>query len=170
MRNWLKTLLFLSAFSPVLFTLAYVRYDLYGLQTEVIQLIVIGFLGTTIPILIILLVSKSSELILFEAKKVESNDFMFLGFVGSYLIPIIARASDLDMTKTIIITSTIILILWYISSIPSHPLLNLIKFKFYKIESSNGVVYTLISRREIRDPKHIKHVKRISNSMLMDAI
>jgi len=115
------------------------------------------------------MVAKSSELISFDAKKVESNDFMFLAFVASYFIPIIARASELDMAKTTIITSVICIILWCVSSIPSHPLLHLIRFRFYKVEASSGMVYTLISRRDIRDPKDIKHVKRISNSMLMEA-
>ena len=38
----------------------------------------------------------------------------------------------------------------------------------YKIESDNGVVYTLISKRNIRDPKTITEVKLISNNMIME--
>jgi hypothetical protein len=57
---------------------------------------------------------------------------------------------------------------WVVSNIPSHPVLYLAKFRFYKIESESGMVYTLITRREIRSPKNITVVKQISNSMLME--
>jgi len=169
MRNWLKTLLFLSAFSPALLTIAYVRYDLYGLTRDVIQIMVVGIIGTILPVLIIRLIEKSSEQIVFSAKKIKSSDFMLLAFVGSYLLPIILRASDIEMTRIIFITLAIILILWWSSSIPHHPLLRVIKFRFYEVESESGVVYTLISKREILDPKQIKSVKKISSTMLMES-
>jgi hypothetical protein len=168
MRNWLKTLLFISAFSPALLTLAYVRYDLHGWGQDVAQLLVIGIIGSAIPILIMKLLSRSSESISFDAKKIESNDFMLLMFVGSYLIPIIARASDLQFGMIVILTSVLILMLWLISSLPSHPLLWLLRYRFYKVESSAGVVYTFISKRDIRDPKSVKFVKKISETMLME--
>ncbi|MFZ1641927.1 MAG: hypothetical protein WAV07_10975 [Candidatus Contendobacter sp.] len=170
MRDWLRTVLFLSAFSPVLLTLAYVRYDMHGFQTDVIQFLVIGIIGAILPFLILKMVTTSSESIAFEAKKVEQNDFALLAFVASYFVPIITRASELDMFKTVIITGAIILIIWLSSSIPAHPLLRLfLKFRFYKVESCSGMVYTLISKREIRDPKDIKFVKQVSSSMLMEA-
>lgn len=168
MRNCLKTLLFISAFSPVLLTLAYVRYDLHGWQQDVAQLLIIGGIGSTIPYLIIKLLYRTSESIAFEANKVESNDFMLLMFVGSYFVPIIAHASELPFNMIVILTLALVLILWLVSSLPSHPLLRILKFRFYKLESSSGVVYTLISKREIMDPKNIKYVKKISDSMLME--
>lgn len=169
MRNWLKTLLFISAFSPVLLTLAYVRYDLHGWSVVVMQLLIIGMLGSIIPLLIMNMLTQSSESIAFEAKKIESNDFMLLIFVGSYLTPLIARASDLQFGMIIILTATLILILWLVNSLPTHPLLRIMKFRFYKIESSTGVIYTLISKRDIRDIQSVRLVKKISETMLMEA-
>ena len=60
------------------------------------------------------------------------------------------------------------MVLWLMSSLPAHPLMRVMKFKFYKIESSNGVVYTLVSKRAILDPRDIGLVKRISPNMLME--
>lgn len=168
MNNWLKTLLFVSAFSPVLLTLAYVRYSLNGFHQDVAQLIIIGVIGTIIPFLIIKLIHKSSETLAFSAKKIESNDFMLFVFVSSYLTPIIAKASDLKFDWVIILTFFMTLIFWFISSVPSHPLLRFSKYRFYKIESSSGVVYTLISKRKIRDPQTVKTVKKISEDMLIE--
>ncbi|MDG4594144.1 MAG: hypothetical protein P9F75_00355 [Candidatus Contendobacter sp.] len=169
MRDWLRTVLFLSAFSPVLLALAYVRYDMHGFGTEVIQLLVIGILGTMIPPLIVRMVVTSSESIAFEAKKVKPNDFALVMFVASYFVPILVRASSLDMIETVIATVVIISIIWLTSSIPAHPLLRLLKFRFYEVESCSGMIYTLISKREIRDTKDIRFVKKLSSSMLMEA-
>ena len=53
MRNWLRTVLFISAFSPALITMAYVRYDIHGWRTDVLQFGVIGLIGSLIPFAII---------------------------------------------------------------------------------------------------------------------
>lgn len=168
MRNWLKTVLFLSAFSPVLISLSYVRFIKDGISDYVISIFVVGCIGSLLPIMILSLAVKNAEQFTFEAKKVEANDFMLLAFIGSYLFPIIAKASDLTLSVTVFLVVGIAVILWSIGSIPAHPILRLIQFRFYKVESNTGMVYTLISKREIRDPRSIKCVKQISSSMLME--
>ncbi|AKH37280.1 MULTISPECIES: hypothetical protein [Nitrosomonas] len=168
MRNWLKTLLFVSSFSPALITTAYVRYDLYGWSMDVFQLIIFGLLGILLPILIIKLVEQQGETFHIQAKKIEPNDFMLLAFVGSYLLPLILNSAKISIDTIVVILVIIGLLLWLISSLPAHPLLRIFKFRFYKLESSAGMVYTLISKREIRDPKEIKFVKKLSETMLME--
>lgn len=168
MRNWLKTLLFISAFSPVLITLAVIRYDLNGFNAEVCQLAIVGVIGSVLPLLIMKGIAKSGESLRFDAKKVESNDFMLFAFVASYFSPLLLKASDFSLGQAISILAVVGFLLWLIGSMPAHPLLRFLKFKFYKVESSSGVVYVLISKKEIRDPKDIKAVKRISDSMLME--
>ncbi|MBE5213028.1 hypothetical protein IG605_007855 [Pectobacterium quasiaquaticum] len=168
MKDWLRTILFLSAFSPVLLTMAYVRYDIYGWRMDVVQLIIIGLLGTLLPFIIIKLIKSQGESLSIQVKKIESNDFMLLAFIFSYFSPIILKAADVSINTIMLILSFIGIILWLISSLPSHPLLRIMKFKFYKIESSNGVVYILISKRDILDPKEVNRVKKISRHMLIE--
>lgn len=168
MRNWLRTVLFISAFSPALITMAYVRYDLHGWRTDVLQLGVIGLIGSLIPFAIINLVRNHGESFNIQAKKVESSDFMLLAFIGSYLFPFILKGADVSFNSIAIILTVLGFVLWLISSLPAHPLLRIMKFRFYKFEASNGMVYTLISNRDIRDPREIGLVKRISQNMLME--
>lgn len=170
MRNWLKTLLFVSAFSPVLITLAYIRYDLYGQRVDVYQLVFVGVVGSILPIFIMKLIARSGESLRFDAKKIESNDFMLFAFVASYFSPFLIKASVLSLAEVLVILAAIGFMLWLIGSMPAHPLLRFFKFKFYKVESASGVVYVLISRRELKDPKDIKVVKKISDSMLMQVL
>ena len=168
MRNWIKTLLFVSAFSPTLLALAFVRYGIHGVDTEVIQLSIISILGTALPLLILTMVTKSTEALKFEAKKIESSDFFLLAFVASYTAPIIMRAVELNLTIISAITSILVIVFWVMTSIPSHPILYLFKYRFYKIESESGVVYTLLTKRELKNPKQVQFVKTISHSMLME--
>lgn len=93
---------------------------------------------------------------------------MLLAFVGSYLLPLILRSAEISVNAIVVVLVATGAILWLISSLPAHPLLRILKFKFYKLESSSGMVYTLISRREIRDPKEVKSVKKLSETMLME--
>lgn len=170
MRNWIKTLLFVSSFSPALLALAFVRYDIKGVDTEAVQLVIISLIGIVLPWLILAQTEKSTEAVKFEAKKIESADYYLLVFIASYTAPILMRMVELDFTIISAITLILISVLWVMTAIPSHPILYMFKFRFYKVESESGVVYTLLTRREIKDPKLIKMVKKISPSMLMEKL
>jgi hypothetical protein len=169
MRNWLRTLLFISAFSPALLTLAYVRFGAVGWRTDVLQLVVIGVIGSLLPLAIASLIAKQAETIGIQAKKIESNDIVLLGFVVSYLVPLVGKGADMSVDAIALLLLGIGGLMWLITSLPAHPLLRVLRFRFYKLESSTGMVYTLISKREIRDPREVKAVKKISESMLMEA-
>jgi hypothetical protein len=168
LRNWLKTILFISAFSPTLLVLAGVRYYSGMVDALLYQLIVISLIGITFPFLILSWVKCQTESLNFTAKKVESADYYLLVFLGSYASPIIMKIAEIDFGLMLLTVGVISLVAWVVSNIPSHPVLYLAKFRFYKIESESGMVYTLITRREIRSPKNITVVKQISNSMLME--
>ncbi len=148
--------------------MAYVRYEIYGWRTDVLQLLIIGFLGSMIPIAIIKLVKDQGESFHIQAKKIESSDFMLLAFVGSYLLPLILRGAEISVNAIAGVLAITGGLLWLMSSLPAHPLLRVLKFKFYKLESSTGMVYTLISKREIRDPTEVKYVKKLSETMLIE--
>ena len=168
MRNYLKTLLFLSAFSPALITLSYVRYDAHGLRTETTILATLGIIGFLSSTVIIKFLNKKCESFRVIVKKVESNDFMLVVFVASYLTPLVVKCADISFNKIMAILSIIALLFWLTNSLPAHPLLRLFRFRFYKVELFNGMVYTLISKREIRDPSQITLVKKVSETMLVE--
>ncbi len=170
MRNWLKTILFISSFSPTLLALALVRYTISGVDTAFFQLVVISMLGTVLPLLILAKTMKSTEAIKFKAKKIESSDFYLLAFIVSYIAPIILKTVELELMIISTITAILVAVLWVMTTIPSHPILYVFKYRFYKIESESGVVYTLLTKRKLKDPKKIKMVKPISHSMLLEIL
>ncbi|CAE6901986.1 conserved membrane protein of unknown function [Ectopseudomonas oleovorans] len=169
MRNWLKTLLFVSSFSPTLLVLAGVRYFSSGVvDTLVVQLSVISVIGILLPFLILALVKKESQRENFSAKKVESADYYLLVFLASYVSPVVMKIAEIDFMMAVVLVGLIFVVAWFVSNIPSHPVLYLFKFRFYKVESSDGMVYTLITRRVVRSPRDVRQVMRLSNSMLVE--
>ncbi len=169
MRNWLKTILFVSSFSPTLLILAGVRYYAIGkLDSLVIQLSIISIIGIVLPFLILALVRKESQRVNFSAKKVESADYYLLVFLGSYASPIVMKIAEINFLMAAITVGLIFVVAWFVSNIPSHPILYLFKFRFYKVESNDGMVYTLITRRIIRSPSNVTRVMKLSSAMLME--
>lgn len=168
MRNWLKTTLFVSVFSPALISLAIVKYMSEGFVRDVAYYAAGGILGTALTIAIISVIKRKSETIAFTAKKIKSNDAVMLTVVSTYFIPFLARASDITLGVAAVLIAAAAGVMWFTSSLPPHPVLRLLSFRFYEVESATGVVYTLVSQRDLLDPKHVRRVKRISSSMLVE--
>lgn len=148
--------------------LAAVRYFSNGIDIVLYQLVAVGLIGVALPFLILCWVSNETETLSFTAKKIESADYFLLVFIASYAAPVAMKIAKVDFGLMLLLVGVVFIIAWLISNIPSHPVLYLAKFRFYKVESDSGVVYTLITKREIRNPKSITSVKQISNSMLME--
>jgi len=163
MRNWLKTLLFLSAFSPALVSVALARFWERGFSCDVAYYGIAGILGASATGIIIAGIKRYGEVINFRAKKIESNDALMLGMIGTYFIPFLGKAADITVSVVLVLLIVVAAVLWVSSSILPHPLLRALSFRFYKVESETGIVYTLITQRELLDPRDVKTVKRISS-------
>lgn len=170
MRNWLKTALFISAFSPSFFSIAAARIWDRGPTWDALWYALPGFAGILMIRYIIDALQSYSESFPITLKKVEANDALMLGMVVSYFLPILGKAIDITVGTILALLAVVGTVLWVMSSIPANPLMRLLGYRFYKAEAENGVVYTLITRRELLDPKHVKTVKRLSGSMLVEMV
>lgn len=169
MNSFVRTLLFLSAFSPVLFSLALVRFQLFGWSIEILQFLFVGTVGSFLPYLIIKELERRGEVIAFKAKKIEPSDFMLAVFLFSYVSPFVAKAAGLNFDTVVLFVLLLGSVFWFIQSIPAHPVLRLFSIRFYKVEAESGMVYTLISREELRSISQLQKVKMISSTMLLKA-
>lgn len=168
MRNWVRTLLFLSAFSPCLVTIALSRIWDRGLTWDSAYYLFFGLLGILTVRYVVDAIRWHSESFPFIAKKIEANDALMLGVVATYFIPFIGRASDLTVGTVLLIVAGLFSVLWMSTSILPSPVMRILGYRFYKAESEHGVVYTLITQRDLLDPRAVTQVKKISNSMLVE--
>lgn len=168
MRNWLKTVLFASALSPTLISIAAVRFWENGFSADVAYYFLAGISGSCCSLLILRALWRNGESIKITVKKIEANDVLMLGAFASYVLPIIGKASEITVGAVAMIFAVAVIILWMSSAVLPHPVLRVFRYRFYKAESDTGVVYTLIARRELLNPQDIKQVRRISSFMLME--
>lgn len=170
MRKAIKAALFASAFSPALISVGIARMLSSGLSWDATYYIAVGLLGCLSIVYILQALKWHGESFSFQVKKIEPNDAVLLGIVLTYLLPFFSKASDITATLMISIFLLGMIFFWFTDSILPSPLMRLMNFRFYKIESASGVVYTLVSNRDILDPKDIKSVKKISNYMLLEVV
>ncbi len=168
MRNPLKALLFVSAFSPSLVSVGIGRIISGASFFDAVYYIVAGVFGSLTVVYIITALRWQGEAFPFQARKIESNDALLIGVVSTYIFPFFVRAADI--TAGIVVALIVVLwaVFWFTDATAPSPLMRVMGFRFYKAEASNGMVYTLITNRQIFDPSDVKLVKRISASMLLE--
>jgi hypothetical protein len=167
-RNAIKTILFVSAFSPALISVGFARIVSGGLFWDSIYYLVSGLIGSFTVLFILSELNWRGESFSFNARKIESNDALLLGIVASYIFPFFGRAADITIGTVAILLTSLFVVFWFTDASLPSPLLRLMGYRFYKAEASNGMVYTLITDREILDPSNVKMVKKITGSMLLE--
>jgi hypothetical protein len=170
MRNGLKAILLACAFSPALVSVGAARLLDGGTLSDSIYYIIAGAIGSLAVFYILSALKSQGESFPFNAKKIESNDALLIGVIVSYFVPFFARANDVTVWIVIAIMFGLWVLFWFVDTTLPIPLLRVVGIRFYKAEAANGMVYTLITTREIRDPGEVKVVKKISASMLMEVV
>lgn len=167
MNTVIRTFFFLSAFAPAVFVSAVLQFVEIGSKTEVLSWMTASLIACLLPLLVLRAASQRSEQLPFVAKKVESQDWLLVVFVVSYFIPLVAKIQDLQIFAPVFVVAAVLLAT--LDAIPCHPLLHAFRYRFYKVEGANGVVYTLIARRRLLTAADIKKVKQLSPQLLMEA-
>lgn len=142
---------------------------MFGWSVEILQFLIVGILGSSLPYLIVKELARRGEVIAFKAKKIEPNDFMLAVFIFSYMSPFVAKAAGLNFETVAVLVILLGVVFYFIQSIPAHPILRLFSIRFYKVEADSGMVYTLISRDELRSTAQLQRVHMISSTMLLKA-
>jgi len=137
-----------------------------GFTLSVAGWVAASAIACVFPMLVIVAAAQRSALIPFSAKKVESQDWMLVVIIGSYFLPLIVNVKDQLIILTIVIVAGVLLAT--LDAIPSHPILHFLKYRFYKAEGANGIVYVLITRRRLFAAADIKVVRQLSHHLLLE--
>ena len=166
MNAIIRTLFFLSAIAPAILLSAAAQLYKQGGSTETYGWTAAGAMACVFPFLVIRAAAAQSEVLAFSAKKIDSQDWLLVVFVVSYFIPLITKLEDLQMLALISVVAAVLLAT--LEAIPCHPMLHVLRYKFYKVEGANGMVYTLISRRRLLSAADIKSVRQLSPQLLLE--
>ena len=162
----IRTLFFLSAIAPAVVLSGAAQVYKHGGTTLVYGWIAAGAIACVFPFLIIRAAATQTEALAFSAKKVDSQDWLLVVFVVSYFIPLISNLEDLQVLALVAIVAAILLAT--LDAIPCHPMLHVFRYRFYKVEGVNGMVYTLISRRKLLSAADIRSVRQLSTQLLLE--
>ena len=167
MNAIIRTLFFLSAIAPAVVVSAAVHLYKKGGSNDTYGWVAAGALACVFPFLVIRAAVTQTASLDFSAKKIDSQDWLLVVFVVSYFIPLITKLEDLQMLALISIIAAVLLAT--LEAIPCHPILHVFRYRFYKVEGVNGMVYTLISRRSLLSAADIKSVRQLSPLLLLEA-
>lgn len=162
----IRTLFFLSAIAPAVVVSAAAQVYKHGGSNQAYGWIAAGALACMFPFLVIRASAAQAEELAFSAKKVDSQDWLLVVFVVSYFIPLISNLEDLQVLALIAVVAA--MLLSTLDAIPCHPMLHVFRYRFYKVEGANGMVYTLISRRKLLSAADIKSVRQLSPQLLLE--
>jgi hypothetical protein len=162
----IRTLFFLSAIAPAVVVSAAAQIYKHGGSTQAYGWIAAGAMACVFPFLVIRAVTSQAEVLVFSAKKIDSQDWIFIAIVVSYFIPLISNLEDLLVLALLVVVAAVLLAT--LDAIPCHPMLHVLRYRFYKVEGANGMVYTLIARRKLLSAADIKSVRQLSTQLLLE--
>ena len=166
MNSVIRTLFFLSAFAPAVVLTAAAQVYKSGGSLQAYGWIGAGALACVFPFLVIKAGESQAQLLAFTAKKVESQDWLLVVFIVSYFIPLVSNLENLQVLALVAVVAAVLLAT--LDAIPCHPMLHVFRYRFYKVEGANGMVYTLISRRKLLSAADIKMVRQLSPQLLLE--
>lgn len=165
MNKILRSLLFASSLAPAILVSALAQLSSVGATYQVLGWIAASGLACLLPLLVMVEASRRSAVLSFSAKKIESQDWLIVAFVVSYFVPLITKIGSLEVLGWVLIIAFILAST--LDAIPVHPVLHLFRYRFYKVEGSNGTVYILITRRNLLSAADVKNVRQLSPQLLM---
>lgn len=171
LRGTLRALLAATALSPVLLTWAYVLYKSTGSVFSA-SLPVVGACVLVLVCwgLIRAAASTLADVAPFDSVSVKPADNDLVTFVLTYLLPLVGQGnSSVDMPAIAFAVALLFLIVLSTHAYHTNPLLALMGYHFYEIESSNGVTYSVISKRSISSAKDVRKVKMLAPFVLLDS-
>jgi hypothetical protein len=163
-----KIMLTASAIAPIAFTYAWVAYT----QNETVVAIIAlssGVVAVLLCIIVLRSAQKNLERMNFKPKAIESADRENIGFMVLYLLPLFTdKINTLNWALWIPTLVVFAVITAFGYSYHFNPLLGVIGWHFYKIESDDGVTYVVITRKHLRAASQALTVGQLTEYVLID--
>lgn len=165
-----RVMLALTAIAPVSVSLAYIfasKNDDWLLAVWAIcACLILGITSSWI-------ISQASikfERLPVVIKKVKSADKEVLGFFIAYALPLLFKGNaGLDFGSWLLAGLMLIFVLWTTHALHVNPVLGLLGYHFYEVETQDGVTYLMLTRRTINNVSSIDSVVQITEYGILDA-
>lgn len=163
-----KTLLILTAVAPVGLVYAWVAAR-SGHERVAFGLLLAAGLLMFVCRILLKAAKENLEKIEFKPVTVEAADRENIAFMLLYLSPLFSSAVG-DINFDVIIPTIIVFMVMSATGYTYHfnPLLGLMGWHFYKVSSSAGVSYVLVTRKQLRRANDVAIVGQLTEYILID--
>ncbi len=164
-----KAALVATSAAPIFVAAAFARWRAEGSPSEVLALIAISALLAAAALWIIRHADGSLQVSTLDIKKAKSADKEILAFFLAYASPIfLSKMIEVSIVDIVVYGALIVMVLLGTNSLNVNPVLGLLGYNYYEIDSEDGISYLLISRRKIYDVKQIKHVVQLTEYAVIE--
>ncbi|WP_438284240.1 hypothetical protein [Pseudomonas alabamensis] len=166
-----RVMLALTAIAPVSVSLAYIFASKNGDWLLAVWAICVCIALGVISSWIITQASLKFERLPVVIKKVKSADKEVLGFFIAYALPLIFKGgAGLDFGSWLLAAGMLVFVLWTTHALHVNPVLGLIGYHFYEVETQEGVTYLMLTRRTINNVSSINSVVQITEYGILEAL
>lgn len=163
-----RVLLTATAVAPVGLSYAWVSYTQGQLKVMMISLVV-SAVALASCVYILRYAQAHLEKISFRIQAIEPSDTENLGFMLIYVLPLFTdKIENLNWAAWMPIVVMFSLVVGSGYGYHFNPLLSLLGWHFYKVTSSDGVTYVLITRKHIRTVSEALTVGQLTEYILID--
>ena len=167
--NTIVRLLWVGALlAPVLMV-----YSIDAFLSKAFMLCIILFITSIFLIISFLVIWKSSingkERFSFQVASAETADRESLGFIFLYILPLI-RSSIVEINLLILAIILIIFVILTATGYDYHfnPIMRLMGWHFYKVNTKEGVTYTFITKEQLRNTVRDFRAIQLTEYVILD--
>jgi hypothetical protein len=170
LSKFIRVFFALTAISPLSISLAYIyavhEKNLLYAGIAILVCIALGLLS----IAIVHRARSNLERLPIVVQKAKSADKEVIGFFIAYVLPLVFKGESAPELGAWILAAAILLfVLWSTHSLQVNPILGMLGYHFYEVETKDGITFLLITRRNITNVKTIHHVVQLTEYGVLDA-
>jgi len=176
MSKWMKIIWTLISYAPLYFVagiaLLIDSLTIKQIANQIfygIGLIIFAILCVPICFFILYKVKKKVSPTKLFVELAESGDGNALSSMIAYLFPLVTLTiADINIWIFWALVIVIILMLLWSKAIFTNPLVYFGQYRYYKVQASSGVTYTLLSKQRRFDPKKVKNVIELFDEIYLE--
>lgn len=159
-----------TSLAPVLLTLAFLEVRTHHLWCALDYLIGVAGLILLTKGLLHLCKFRLGKLPI-KLCKAKTSDREVIGFLLAYVLPLALTSGTtptLDGWAIVFLVGLFGVVVWGTHAYDFNPLLGLIGYHFFEVETEAGITYIVITRRSIVDVRQITEVVQLTEYVLLD--
>jgi hypothetical protein len=164
-----KLFLIGTAFSPALFTLAFLEYMRGTNRLYVVSYLIVAVLLAFICWSLLRTANRQLEVLPFQVLSMKTADNEILAFVIAYLLPLIGISGAIQTSVLLFVLGLILVIIWTTHAYHCNPILGLMGYHFYEIVTDGNVTFILVTRKTLRQCKEVKRVVQLTDYIVLDS-